>query len=302
MRGKRLAIVLVLAAGGVLVGLLATGVLSRSTGGTGKAIPTTAPVISTTTAQPQPGDGATAFSPDDWGTYGGTYDQNRHSALTLITKQNVNELGRVATIDFRRIDPTVPKGQQSFPVVVNGVIYVTTANGFVFAVDGGSGKVLWKWKPSNTGVFANYGVNANRGVAYCDGKVFLLTLDMHIVSLDASTGKLVKQVAISDSCPGSGFAVQLLRDAGADLLRQHADHRRFRIGLRRARLHDGVHGRTSRPRGRARTGSSRPTARAGAVSASTSGAERTGTRARSTRRPTRSTSRRRTRRRSSTPR
>ena len=84
---------------------------------------------------------------------------------------------------------------------MNGTIYVTTANNWVFAIDGGSGKELWKWKPENTGVFSNYGVNANRGVAYCDGKVFMLTLDMKIVSLDAATGKLVKEVAISDSVP-----------------------------------------------------------------------------------------------------
>ncbi len=115
----------------------------------------------------------------------------------------MNELGRVANIDFRRLYPAVPKGQQSFPIVVNGVIYVTTANDWVFAVDGGSGKVLWHWKPADTGVFSNYGVNANRGVAYCDGRVYLLTLDMQIVSLDANSGKLVKQVAISDAVPGA---------------------------------------------------------------------------------------------------
>jgi alcohol dehydrogenase (cytochrome c) len=203
VRSKRLAIVLVLAAGGVLVGLLATGVLSRSTGGNGKAIPTTAPAITTSPTSPQPGEGESAFSPNDWGSYGGTFDQIRHSPQTLITKQNVNDLGRVATIDFRRIDARIPRGQQSFPVVVNGILYVTTANDWVFAFDGGSGKELWRWKPANTGVFANYGVNANRGVAYCDGKVFLLTLDMKIVSLDASNGKLVKEVAISDSVPGA---------------------------------------------------------------------------------------------------
>ncbi len=135
--------------------------------------------------------------------YGNSPEETRHSPLTLITKQNVNELGRVATIDFRQIDPTVPKGQQSFPIVVNGVIYVTTSDDYVFAIQGGTGKELWEWKPSNTGVFANYGVNANRGVAYCDGKVFLLTLDMQIVSLDASTGKLVKEVPISDAVPGA---------------------------------------------------------------------------------------------------
>jgi alcohol dehydrogenase (cytochrome c) len=203
VRTKRLAIVAVLAAAGVLVGLLASGILSRSTGGTGKAIPTTAPVISTTPETPQPGAEATQFGPGDWGMYGGTPDEIRHSALTQITKQNLNDLGRVFKIDFRQIDPAIPKGQQSFPIVVNGIIYVTTANDYVFAVNGGSGKMLWKWKPSNTGVFANYGVNANRGVAYCDGKVFLLTLDMNIVSLDAATGKLVKEVPISDSVSGA---------------------------------------------------------------------------------------------------
>jgi alcohol dehydrogenase (cytochrome c) len=200
LRSKRLAIILVLAASGVLIGLLATGVL----GGKGVQIGTTPPVVSTTATGPLPNETiANPFGPNDWGSYGGTFDQIRHSPLTLITKQNVNTLGRVATIDFRRLDPAIPRGQQSFPVVVNGIIYVTTANDYVFAVDGGSGKVLWEWKPSNTGVFANYGVNANRGVAYCDGKVFLLTLDMHIVSLDASNGKLVKEVAISDSVPGA---------------------------------------------------------------------------------------------------
>ena len=194
---------MVLAAAGVLVGLLASGILSRSTGGTGQAIPTTAPVISTTAEVPQPGAESTQFGPGDWGMYGGTPDEIRHSLLTQITKQNLNQLGRVFTIDFRRIDPAIPKGQQSFPIVYHGVIYVTTANDYVFAIDGGSGKELWEWKPSNTGIFANYGVNANRGVALCDGKVFLLTLDMNIVSLDAATGKLVKEVPISASVPGA---------------------------------------------------------------------------------------------------
>ena len=203
LRRKRLAIVLVLAAGVVLVALLATGLLSRKTGGTGLAIPTTNPVISTTTPGAQPGEVGSQFNPDDWPSYGGALDETRHSLLTLINKQNVNTLGRVSTIDFRKIDPNIPKGEQSFPVVINGIIYVTTANDYVFAVDGGSGKVLWEWKPSNLGVFANYGVNANRGVAVCDGRVFLLTLDMNIVALNASNGKLEQEVPISASVPGA---------------------------------------------------------------------------------------------------
>jgi alcohol dehydrogenase (cytochrome c) len=202
LRGKRLAVWLVLAVAGVLVALLATGVFSRSTGGNNAATPTTPPTV-VTTPEGQSSAAPTPFGPNDWGTYGGTFDQNRHSPLTEITKQNVNQLGRAFSIDLRRLDPTIPKGQQSFPLAIDGRIYVTTAGDHVFAVDGSSGKVLWHFKPSDTGIFKNFGVNANRGVAYCDGKLFLLTLDMRIVSLDPHTGGLIKQVEISAAVPGA---------------------------------------------------------------------------------------------------
>ncbi len=201
-RTKRLAVWVVLAAIGVLIALLATGVLSKHTGGTEAQQATTAPTISTTTTGGQVETG-TGFGPDDWGTYGGSFDQIRHSPLTQIDTTNVGSLEKVATIDFRRIDPNIPKGQQSFPIVINGIIYVTTANDYVFAIDGGDGKEIWEFKPSNTGVFANYGVNANRGVAYCDGNLYLLTLDMRIDAINPSTGKLVNEVAISDAVPGA---------------------------------------------------------------------------------------------------
>jgi PQQ-dependent dehydrogenase (methanol/ethanol family) len=198
---RRLAIWLVLAAAGVLVGLLASGVLSRKTGGQNAALPTVPPTVVVTTETGDSTAAANPFGRGDWGAYGGTYDEIRHSPLTQVTKANVNQLGRVFSVDFRRIDPTIPKGQQSFPLVINGVIYATTSNDHVFAVDGGSGKVLWHYRPSETGIFQNFGVTANRGVAYCDGKVFLLTLDMRIVSLDARTGKVIREVPISDAVP-----------------------------------------------------------------------------------------------------
>ena len=201
LRARRIAIWLVLAAAGVLVALLATGVLSRSTGGTNAATPTSPPTVATTLESTSTTASVNPFGPGDWGTYGGTFDQIRHSPLTEIAKQNVNELGRAFSIDFRRIDPTIPKGQQSFPLVIDGVIYVTTSAGHVFGVDGSTGKVLWHFKPSDTGIFRNFGVIANRGLAYCDGKLFLLTLDMRIVSLDPAKGTLIKQVAISDAVP-----------------------------------------------------------------------------------------------------
>jgi alcohol dehydrogenase (cytochrome c) len=201
-RTKRLAVWVVLAATGILIALLATGVLSKHTGGSEATTPTTAPTITTSTSGGQ-AETASGFGPGDWATYGGTFDEIRHSPLTQIDTSNVDTLERVATIDFRRIDPSIPKGQQSFPIVINGIIYVTTSNDHVFAINGGSGKEIWEFTPTNTGVFADYGVNANRGVAYCDGNLYLLTLDMRIDAIDASTGKLVNEVPISAAVPGA---------------------------------------------------------------------------------------------------
>ncbi len=203
--GRRASLWLILAAAGVLVGLLASGVLSRSTGGNQEQIPTTPPTAITTTEN-TPGSQEAAgsqFGPDDWGTYGGTFDQTRHSPLTLINQSNVSQLGRVFQIDFRKLDPAVPKGQESFPVVVNGIIYVTTGDGFVFAIDGSDGHEIWEYKPSQLGLYSNFGVNANRGVAYCDGNVYLLSLDMHIVSLNATNGHIVDDVPIARDVPGA---------------------------------------------------------------------------------------------------
>jgi alcohol dehydrogenase (cytochrome c) len=201
--GRRVSLLIILAAAGVLVALLASGVLSRTTGGNNAAIATTPPTIATIAEGTHGFGPANPYGPGDWPTYGGTFDQLRHSPLTQVNQQNVGQLGRVFSVDFRQIDKAIPKGQQSFPVVVNGIIYVTTANDYVFAVDGGSGKVLWEHRPAQTGLYTNYGVNANRGVAYCDGKVFLLTLDMHILSLDARTGNLLADVPISRDVPGA---------------------------------------------------------------------------------------------------
>jgi PQQ-dependent dehydrogenase (methanol/ethanol family) len=206
LRSKRLALWLVLAAVAVLVGLLASGVLSRSTGGRNEVVATLPPSVPTTTERSGVVRATAQFGPGDWGTYGGSYDEIRHSLLTEINKQNVDRLGRVCTIDFRRRSAQIPLGQQSFPIVIGGVIYVTTANDNVFAIDGRTCAVIWHYAPSETGLYTDFGVTANRGVAYCDGRLFLLTLDMRVVSLDARTGRVVAQVPISDAVLGADVA------------------------------------------------------------------------------------------------
>src|SRR5215207_10637035 len=136
-----------------------------------------------------PAVGAAPSVSGNWLTWGRTLDQNRHSPLRQITRANINRLGRVFNVDFRAINVGLLRGQQAYPLIVNGRIYVTTADNNVFAMDGTTGRVIWRYKPGNTALFANFGIRANRGVAYCSGRLFLATLAMHLVALNAATGR-----------------------------------------------------------------------------------------------------------------
>ncbi|HTO24660.1 MAG TPA: PQQ-binding-like beta-propeller repeat protein [Gaiellaceae bacterium] len=138
-----------------------------------------------------------------WGGFGNTPDELRHSPLTLIDPSNVSKLGRLFTVDFRQIDSSVRRGEQSYPVESNGTLYLTTNDDNVWALDATTGKVKWRWTPDNVAVFRNFGIVANRGVALCDNHVFVLTLDMTIASLDPATGQLQKRVAIAQAVPGA---------------------------------------------------------------------------------------------------
>ncbi len=143
------------------------------------------------------------LSPSNWGGWGNTPDENRHSQLTQITTDNVDQLGRLYTVDFRAIDPAIRRGTQSYPLAIDGRLYVTTNDDNVFALNAVTGAVIWRWKPDNVAIFRNFGIAANRGVAFCDGKLFLTTLDMYLVSIDARSGKLVKRVPISKAVTGA---------------------------------------------------------------------------------------------------
>jgi PQQ-dependent dehydrogenase (methanol/ethanol family) len=138
-----------------------------------------------------------------WGGFGNTPNELRHSPLTEITPGNVDQLGRLYTVDFQKIDPTVRRGEQSYPVEANGTLYLTTNDDNVWALDAVTGKVKWRWTPDDVAVFRNFGIVANRGVALCDGHVFVLTLDMTIAQIDAATGQLQRRVPIAKAVPGA---------------------------------------------------------------------------------------------------
>ncbi len=139
----------------------------------------------------------------NWSSWGNELNQNRYSPLTSITPGNVGQLGRAFTVDLNKFVPGIKKGQQTYPIVVNGTMYITSGDDQVFAVNAGTGDLLWHYTPNNVATFKNFGIVANRGVAYCDNRVFLLTLDMTIVALDPATGQQLARVPISTAVPGA---------------------------------------------------------------------------------------------------
>jgi quinohemoprotein ethanol dehydrogenase len=78
-------------------------------------------------------------------------------------------------------------GQQTTPIVVDGVIYVDTPSGGVSAVDGATGATKWKWQPTTAN--AGFGPSGTRrGVSVGDGKVYTLASGNRVVALDKDTG------------------------------------------------------------------------------------------------------------------
>ena len=140
-----------------------------------------------------------AATPEDWLTYNGTYDEQRHSTLTGINKENISELAPAWTYDLK-----TGRGIESTPIVVDGVMYLTSSWSIVYALDAVTGEELWVHDPEVDGAV---GVKAccdvvNRGVAVYDGKVYVGVIDGRLQALDAKTGEVVwSKVTVDQSKP-----------------------------------------------------------------------------------------------------
>jgi alcohol dehydrogenase (cytochrome c)/quinohemoprotein ethanol dehydrogenase len=130
--------------------------------------------------------------PGNWMSYGRTYDEQRFSPLKLIDAANVSQLKLAWHYDL----PVDARAQESTPLIIDGVMYVTGAWSKVFALDARTGELKWQYDPKVPG---RTGINAccdavNRGVAAWNGKLYLGTLDGRLVALDAATGQPVWDV------------------------------------------------------------------------------------------------------------
>ena len=139
------------------------------------------------------------LEPENWMAHGRTFDEQRFSPLNQIDSKNIQDLG----IDWYFTTDT-NRGHEASPIVVDGVMFLTSAWSVVYALDATNGEMLWKYDPL---VPKEWGYNAccdvvNRGVAVSKGKVVFGTIDGRLIALDAKSGSVLwESLTIDESRP-----------------------------------------------------------------------------------------------------
>ncbi|MGH7444026.1 MAG: pyrroloquinoline quinone-dependent dehydrogenase [Longimicrobiales bacterium] len=153
----------------------------------------------------------------DWLTYNGSYEGSRFSELAQITAANAAELGEVCTFDTGE-----QMSSQSGPVVVDGVLYLTTDTS-TYAIDAATCALKWRQSRSYSPLST---LKNNHGVAYMDGRLYRVAGNVHAYSLDAATGEVLWDVAFGDPTKGESAPMApvawdglvFLGNAGGDVI------------------------------------------------------------------------------------
>ncbi len=128
----------------------------------------------------------------NWLLYRRTYDGHAFSPLSQINADNVRDLYPVWTYSTG-----VVEGHESPTMVNNGVMFVTTPQNHVLALDAVTGDLLWSYEPKlPADLFQLH--PTNRGVALYGDKLFMATVDSRLIALDAKTGKVAWDSKIGD--------------------------------------------------------------------------------------------------------
>jgi alcohol dehydrogenase (cytochrome c) len=140
--------------------------------------------------------------PQNWLMYSGDYAGRRFSALNQINTSNVHSL--VAKWVYQ----TGATGKfETTPLVVDGILYATGQDDRAFALDARTGRPIWMYQRQLPSDIHPCCGRVNRGLAILGDKVFLATLDAHVIALDAKTGNVIWDVATVDYKQGYSFTL-----------------------------------------------------------------------------------------------
>jgi alcohol dehydrogenase (cytochrome c) len=128
-----------------------------------------------------------------WLTFGGDYSNQRHSPLTQITPANVDRLVPQWTFQTGELEKF-----ETTPLLRDNVLYVTGPLNTAWALDARTGRPFWEYRrelPEN--LTACCGL-VNRGFAMLGDKLYMVTLDAHLLAFDSATGRIVWDATLAD--------------------------------------------------------------------------------------------------------
>lgn len=127
-----------------------------------------------------------AKEPQNWLMYSGDYSGHRFSSLDQIT------LANASTLVPKWAYQTMAGGKfETTPLVVDGILYGTGQDDRAFALDARTGRPIWQYQRALPADIRPCCGRVNRGLAILGDKVFLGTLDSHVIALDSRTGNVV---------------------------------------------------------------------------------------------------------------
>jgi alcohol dehydrogenase (cytochrome c) len=182
--------------------------------------------------------------PHNWLTYYGAYDGQRYSPLDQINTETVKKLKPEWMFQCGSVGLHSGASTYSFeasPLVVDGVMFVSGWDGWVWALDARNGDLLWQYRHASPFDVSLCCGNVNRGVAVAQGLVFVVTLNAHIVALDAENGEVVWDQVYGDVRAGESATVAplvvkdmvIVGSSGGEFgVRGHADAFKLETGER----------------------------------------------------------------------
>ena len=135
-----------------------------------------------------------------WLTYSGDYSGRRHSPLTQITRDNVARLSPGWVFQTEIAAPG--RGFETTPLVADGVVYATAVGNRAWAIDARTGRSIWRYArtlPARVKVCCG---QVNRGFAMLGDRLYMGTLDAHLIALDRRTGAVVWDVPVANNDDG----------------------------------------------------------------------------------------------------